>query len=838
MKRLPAVLFCIGVLALLCFPAAGSSKRGEDEGGAGRGEGDAPQQERRESPENQETVQPGRGPDSSPVYSAPFVLGELDEVAETTVEPKGSLSGRILDHNGNPVEGAVVICRDGEGRVVAETVSDREGRYRFGDLPEGRYQIQVQYSGFSPPLRIQFREQEPSERPPIPTGLQVNELGEQFGDGITIRVSWNPSEKVQAYRCELYRQGERDPLVAYPDMKQTFCEFGGLRENTSYEVRVFSKNESGYSSRYALGRLRTSDLPPPAPFGVGVVSALNYRVDLLWRGVSAEDLRGYYLQVRAPGGRFLYYSRESGLTADRRAATVIEDAETLVRFTIDRDEEGRPVLDNLVPYDFRVMAVDWGGNVSAPSNPLRDVVLEDTVPPSPPYDIQYRFLAPDRVRISWKTRDRDVEKFRLYYGVQDSRLDGVVYTANTYYDLIVDRERLKDRQLYAMVTAIDRAGNESGYQPADRTAEIQDREQLDKDIMFSADQMYRDYSVAVREPPKIVRKEKKPEPEPKPKAPRAYGWDYLRDKGFVVETGETATVSGNITVPENVVIKVQEGATLILKDAVLEPASGLWGGIRYQGGAGGSISGATVRGAAVGVGVVGNRNGLVFRDLVVERCAEQGILVKDSSLTLDAVTLRDNPFGLFIQNSTVTVTNSLFEKNERAVLADNFKNDFSTCRFVDNTVYGIRLYGGGTIQDSVFRNNRIGVVLEEGRGRSLVQGNSIDENRMDGLVVGADDSLMKSNSISANGRHGIFVKNGANPAILQNDMLNNGRYAVTGGGRVSGCYVAYNNGSIYVDDTRERGKPDRVPSSSSSGVIKQILNVDYIEELASRSVLR
>jgi hypothetical protein len=49
--------------------------------------------------------------------------------------------------------------------------------------------------------------------------------------------------------------------------------------------------------------------------------------------------------------------------------------------------------------------------------------------------------------------------------------------------------------------------------------------------------------------------------------------------------------------------------------------------------------------------------------------------------------------------------------------------------------------------------------------------------------------------------------------------------------------MAYNNGSIYVDETRERGTPDQVHSSSSSGVIKQILNVDYIEDLALRSVI-
>jgi hypothetical protein len=83
----------------------------------------------------------------------------------------------------------------------------------------------------------------------------------------------------------------------------------------------------------------------------------------------------------------------------------------------------------------------------------------------------------------------------------------------------------------------------------------------------------------------------------------------------------------------------------------------------------------------------------------------------------------------------------------------------------------------------------------------------------------------------------VYVKNGTNPTIVENDILNNEKYAVVGGGRIRRCFIAYNNGSIYVDDTVEKGKPDDVLSSSSSGVIKQIVNVDYIQGLLYDSVL-
>ena len=109
---------------------------------------------------------------------------------------------------------------------------------------------------------------------------------------------------------------------------------------------------------------------------------------------------------------------------------------------------------------------------------------------------------------------------------------------------------------------------------------------------------------------------------------------------------------------------------------------------------------------------------------------------------------------------------------------------------------------------------------------------------MDGIVVNATNIEIKQNLISNNGRHGIYLKENSNPVIFENDIINNKDYAVIGGGKVTRCFIAYNNGSAYVDDTGEKGKPDSIFSSSSSGMLKQIFNVDYINDLALSSVLR
>jgi len=105
-------------------------------------------------------------------------------------------------------------------------------------------------------------------------------------------------------------------------------------------------------------------------------------------------------------------------------------------------------------------------------------------------------------------------------------------------------------------------------------------------------------------------------------------------------------------------------------------------------------------------------------------------------------------------------------------------------------------------------------------------------------VLNTSLAEIRQNLIANNGRHGIYLKEGSNPNIVENDIISNRDYAVIGGGRVMNCYIAYNNGSTYIDDTSEKGRPDNVFSSSSSGLIKQVFNVDYINALAMTSVLR
>ena len=64
-----------------------------------------------------------------------------------------SVSGRVTDAQGAVVPGAQVAARQTETNVTSETVTDREGRFRFPLLKVGPYEIKVHLQGFSDVVR-------------------------------------------------------------------------------------------------------------------------------------------------------------------------------------------------------------------------------------------------------------------------------------------------------------------------------------------------------------------------------------------------------------------------------------------------------------------------------------------------------------------------------------------------------------------------------------------------------------------------------------------------------------------------------------------------------------
>src|SRR6266403_6258895 len=61
----------------------------------------------------------------------------------------GTIQGSVTALNGSVrLPGALVTLRDLSGREMANQLSDADGRFRFADLPEGRYRVSASLDGF------------------------------------------------------------------------------------------------------------------------------------------------------------------------------------------------------------------------------------------------------------------------------------------------------------------------------------------------------------------------------------------------------------------------------------------------------------------------------------------------------------------------------------------------------------------------------------------------------------------------------------------------------------------------------------------------------------------
>jgi parallel beta-helix repeat protein len=749
------------------------------------------------------------------------------------------LTGRITEEDGSPLDGVEVSCLDEQKRVVDRTQTDQDGRYLFTNLPEGTYTVQVDYRGFaSERIDLEGKGGPPSP----PSGLVLYEITSEPYKSSLVRAQWDWVRGAQYYRCELYVDAENFILQKYPDLKQNVCEFGGLEPDTTYRIRVYAKNEAGYSPEFSERTIRTQVRKPEPPFGLGVTLAQNNAVELVWDRIESEDLAGFIIQIKRENGPYRYYSRDGLKTSSAEAYLIENKPGSPMRFRIDDVlGENVPLLENTVPYSFRVFSVDRSSNRSNASSPVTGIVLEDTIPPKPPADVQHEFIGPELLRVTWKARDRDVERFRIYYGMHKDRWDHVVSIRSTHYDIKVNREVFENGEIFIDIVAIDRAGNESGFQTLQRSTTLERGDERREDIVLTSEYRFRDSSIALKHVPSRATVPKEHAPVEKPVKPKRYGYTTLRKNKFIVGRGETATLSGELSLPRDVYIQVKPGGTLVIQDAELSPAESQWGGIRFYEGSRGSLKNVELRDAVTGVEVRGGRQSVTFKGLTVLSCTEYGLHIRESTIELDQVTFRGNMTAVYAENSRLTVRQCLFEGNERGLLVRNHRVFVENSEFRNNGSgggYGIRLYGGGIIRSNRFTANNVGIVVERGIGNVLIADNKVQASTVDGVIVASSSVEIRQNTILGNGRHGIYIRENANPLIVENDIYNNKGLAVTGGGQVRSCYIAFNNGSIYIDDTEERGLEDNFFTSSSSGVIKQILNVDYIGTLSFAPVVQ
>lgn len=79
-----------------------------------------------------------------------FSTGARASYSAPSAFAAGTVAGVVLDHNGDPVPGALVLVLDADGRAVAEgqTAAGEEaggalGEFRIGGLPAGEYGLRA-----------------------------------------------------------------------------------------------------------------------------------------------------------------------------------------------------------------------------------------------------------------------------------------------------------------------------------------------------------------------------------------------------------------------------------------------------------------------------------------------------------------------------------------------------------------------------------------------------------------------------------------------------------------------------------------------------------------------
>lgn len=77
---------------------------------------------------------------SQPQQRPDFSLESITPITDVSLDESGRLVGQIVDDQGHPRSGLMVVLRQGR-REVARTVTDSEGHFALSNVPVGLYQL-------------------------------------------------------------------------------------------------------------------------------------------------------------------------------------------------------------------------------------------------------------------------------------------------------------------------------------------------------------------------------------------------------------------------------------------------------------------------------------------------------------------------------------------------------------------------------------------------------------------------------------------------------------------------------------------------------------------------
>ncbi len=75
------------------------------------------------------------------IAATPMIANE--PAIDVALRGQNELYGQVVDKNGLPISGVVVVFEDGQKSSAVETITDEQGRFAFASVPAGASLIQV-----------------------------------------------------------------------------------------------------------------------------------------------------------------------------------------------------------------------------------------------------------------------------------------------------------------------------------------------------------------------------------------------------------------------------------------------------------------------------------------------------------------------------------------------------------------------------------------------------------------------------------------------------------------------------------------------------------------------
>lgn len=184
---------------------------------------------------------------------APLFVSQLS-FCQTT---GGSISGTVTDPSGSVVVGAHVTVLNLNTAVQQTTTTNAQGFYAFPNVPLGRYEIQVEQTGFQP-----FRR----------TGLVID-IGTQLRSNVPLTVTAQRSEVVVSAQAEVVQpetqQTQMGETVPAPQIEATPLNGRSYTDILNVQAGVIPVTTQPASNIIMAG---VTDTPPSGNLNPGNVS--------------------------------------------------------------------------------------------------------------------------------------------------------------------------------------------------------------------------------------------------------------------------------------------------------------------------------------------------------------------------------------------------------------------------------------------------------------------------------------------------------------------------------------------------------------------------------------